>query len=102
MAEVAWRTAATKESQESLEFSESESRSDHKNEVTRKPVAHQNSGNSGNSKAGGKKLHNLHTSPAAVSHLEKVYSIVRQIYGRSLTDDLNDFNKNIAFWVHIF
>ena len=54
-----------------------ESRSDHKNKVTRKSGAPQNSGNSeisGNSEAGRKKLHNftnLHISPAAVSHLEK-------------------------------
>ena len=40
--------------------------------------------------------YNFHMSPAAVSHMEKVYSIVRQIYGRSPTDDLNDLNVNTA------
>ena len=37
-------------------------------------------------------------SPAAVPHMEKVYSIVRQIYGRSPTDDLNDLDENNALW----
>ena len=40
-------------------------------------------------------------SPAAVPHMEKVYSIVRQIYGRSPTDDLNDLDENNALWVYI-
>ena len=30
--------------------------------------------------------------------MEKVYSIVRQIYGRSPTDDLNDLDENNALW----
>ena len=30
--------------------------------------------------------------------MEKVYSIVRQIYGRSPTDDLNDLDVNNAVW----
>ena len=37
-------------------------------------------------------------SPAAVPHMEKVYSIVRQVYGRSPTDDLNDLDENNAVW----
>ena len=42
--------------------------------------------------------HNFHMSPAALLHMEKVYSIVRQIYGRSPTDDLNDLDVNNAVW----
>ena len=30
--------------------------------------------------------------------MEKVSSIVRQRYGRSRTDNLNDINVNTAFW----
>ena len=30
--------------------------------------------------------------------MEKVYSIVRKIYGRSPTDDLNDLDANTAVW----
>ena len=30
--------------------------------------------------------------------MEKVFSIVRQTYGRSQTDDLNDLDVNTAFW----
>ena len=30
--------------------------------------------------------------------MEKVYSIVRQIYGRNPTNDLNDLDVNIALW----
>ena len=37
-------------------------------------------------------------SPAVVPHMEKVHSIVRQIYGRSPTDDLNDLDVNTAMW----
>ena len=61
----------------------------HEEEVTGKPVASEISGNSGNSRAGSRKLPH---------HMEKVYSIVRQIYGRSPTDDLNDLDENNAVW----
>ena len=37
-------------------------------------------------------------SPAVVPHMEKVHSIVRQINGRSPTDDLNDLDVNNAVW----
>ena len=30
--------------------------------------------------------------------MDKVFSIVRQTYGRSPTDDLNDFDLNTAVW----
>ena len=37
-------------------------------------------------------------SPAAVPRMEKVHSIVRQMYGRSPTDDLNDLDEKNAIW----
>ena len=40
-----------------------------------------------------------HMSPAAVPHMEKVHSIIRQVYGRSPTDDSNDLDENNAFCV---
>ena len=30
--------------------------------------------------------------------MEKVYSIARQVFGRSQTDDLNYLDENIAIW----
>ena len=97
MAEVAEQSAATDKNQESLEFSASESWSSHQKEVTGKLVASRNSENQGNSKAGSRKWpHNFHMSPAVVPRMEKVYSIVRQIFGRCPTDDLNDFDVNSA------
>ena len=55
--------------------------------------------NSGISEAGGSNLpHHFHMSPAVVPHMEKVHSILRQIYGRSPTDDLNDLDVNNAKW----
>ena len=42
--------------------------------------------------------HIIFMSPAIVPYMEKVYSIVRQIYGRSPTDDLNDLDENNAMW----
>ena len=103
MADVARKPAASDKSQDSWEFSESQSRSNHEKEVTEKLVASRNSGNSGNSKAGSREWpHNFHMSPASVLHMEKVYSIVRQIYGRSPTDDLNDLDVNCAVWFFFF
>ena len=97
MVEVAEKPAATDKSQESWESSESESWSNHEKEVTGKLVASSSSENSWNSKAGSRKWpHNFHMSPAAVPHMEKVYLIVRQIYGRSPTDDLSDLDENNA------
>ena len=97
MVEVAVKLAATDKGQESWDFPESESWSDHEKEVTGKPVASRNSENSGNSKAGSKNWpHHFHMSPEVVPHMEKVYSIVRQIYGRSSMDDLNGLDENNA------
>ena len=41
-------------------------------------------------------------SPAVVCHMEKVCSIVREIYGRSPTDYFNDLDVNNAFVGYIF
>ena len=80
MVEVAGKLATTDKSQESWDFSESESWSNHEKEVTGKLVASRNSDNSGNSKAGSRKWpHNFQMSPADVPHMEKVFSIVRQV-----------------------
>ena len=80
-------------------FSESESWSCHEKEVTGKPVASRTSGNSQISKAGSRKWpHNFHRSPAVLPDMGKVYSIVRKIYGRSPTDDLNGLDVNTAVW----
>ena len=67
--------------------------------MTVKPVASRNSGTSENSEAGSRKWpYNFHVSPAVVPHMGKVYSIVRKIYGRSPTGDLNDLDVNTAVW----
>ena len=63
MVEVVGKLAATDKSQESWEFSESESWSNHEKEVTVKLVASRNSGNSENSNVGSRKCpHNFHVS----------------------------------------
>ena len=99
MVEVAGKPAATDESQELWEFSESESCSNHEKEVTGKLVESINSEISVTSKAGSRKWpHHFHVSPAVEPHMEKVYSIVRQIYGGSPTDDLDDIDVNNAIW----
>ena len=41
--------------------------------------------------------HHFHTL-TVVLHMEKVYSIVRQICGRSPTDNLNDLDVSNAVW----
>ena len=97
--EVAEKLAATDMRQESWDFPESESWSDHEKELTGKPVASRNLEISGNSKAGSRNWpHHFHMSPAVVPRMAKLYSIVRQIYGRSPMDDLNDFDVNNAIW----
>ena len=97
MADVAGKPAATDKSQDYWEFSESESWSNHEKEVTGKLVASSNLGKSENSRAGSRKWpRNFHMSPAVVPRMDKVYSIVRKIYGRSPTDGLNDLDENNA------
>ena len=99
MVEVGKKPAATDKSQESWDFPESESWSSHQKEVTGKFVASRNSENPGNSKVGSRKWpHHFHMSPAVVPLTEKVFLIVRQIFGRSPMDDMNDFDVNNAVW----
>ena len=42
--------------------------------------------------------HHFHVSSDRVPHMEKVFSIVRQTYGWSPTDDLNDLDVNTVVW----
>ena len=46
--------------------------------------------------------HHLHISPNYVQHMEKVFSIVRQTYGRCSTDPMKDVDVSTAFWVYIY
>ena len=56
-------------------------------------VASRSSENSGNPKAESRDWpHNFYMSSTVVPHMEKVHSFVRKIYGRSSTDDLDDFD----------
>ena len=58
-------------------------------------------GNSGDSESEGNDEdwpHNLHASSSYVLHMEKVFSIVRQRYGRSPTDQMKDFDVTKAKW----
>ena len=90
LVEVAEKLAATDKSQES---------SSHQKEVTWKPVASRNSGNSESSEVGSRKgTRHFDMSPVVVPHVEKVCSIVQKVYGRSPTDDLNDLDVNNAMW----
>ena len=43
--------------------------------------------------------HNLHTSTACVSHLEKVLSNARQRYGRKPGDKMEDLDVNTIIWI---
>ena len=102
MVEVAKKPAATDKSHESWNFHESESWSDHEKEVTGKLVASINSENLGIFKARSKHWpHHFQMSPAVVPRMENVFSIVRQIYGRSPMDDLSDLDVNNTIWVPI-
>ena len=42
--------------------------------------------------------HIIFMSPADVPHMEKVFSIGRQFFGRSPTDHLNDLDECISIW----
>ena len=67
--------------------------------MTGKLLASRNSEFSGNSKAGSKNWpHHFLMSPEVPPHMEKVYSILRQVYGRSPTEDLNDIDENTVMW----
>ena len=100
MVEVAKKPAATDRSQESLEFSDSESWSNHEEEVTETCCIQKFRKLEFPRVRSRKWPHHFHMSPAVVPHMEKVYSIVRQIFGRSPTDDLNDLDENYAVWVY--
>ena len=93
--EVAEKPAATGKSQESWESYDSESWSSHQKEVT---AASQKTGKQRVLKLEAKNGHTIFMSPAVVLHMEKVHLIVRQNYGRSPTDELNDLDVNNAVW----
>ena len=60
-----------------------------------------NPGNSGDSRTEGNDedwQHNLHISTNCVLHMENVFSIVRQRYGRSPRDQMEDLDVNTAIW----
>ena len=94
------KPAATDKSQESWGFSESESWSDHEKEVTGKLVVRPELLALQRIPwlEAEKWPHNFPKSPAVVPHMGKVYSIVRKIYGRSPTDNLNDLDVITAPW----
>ena len=107
--EFAGEPVATDEHQVLWEFSESEARSNHEDEVTEKPVTHKtatrkfvassNSENSGYRKAGSRKWpHNLHMSLAVVPHMDTVFSMEREICDREPTDNMEDLDVNAAIW----
>ena len=82
------RLVATEEDQEHLNFPEDSI-------CTSRLVA------SGNSETAGKgKIwpHILHMSKDGVTHMEKDFSIVRQRYGLSPTDQMKDLHVNTAIW----
>ena len=92
---------ATDKSQESWEFSESESESwsDHEKEVTGKTVASRNSESSEILKLEAEKWpYHFHRSPVVVLRVGEVCSVVRRGCGRSPTDDLGqDYMENLRF-----
>ena len=105
MERVEGRPAATDESQELWEFSESESWSNHEKEVTGKPVASMNSENLGNPITESMKwLENFHMSSAMVPHMEKVFSRSQGKFTtavpRTTLDDL-DVNTVFFFWRYL-
>ena len=90
MDRVAGTLAATEKRQESWEFSESESWSDHEKEVTGENLLRP--------EILELQTQNVHMSPAVVPHMGKVCSVVRKTHGRSPTDDLDDLDVNTAIW----
>ena len=89
-----------------MDLSESETGSEE--DVTGKPVAYKTAAEKpyapstacqGSPKAEKTEWsHNLLVSPATIHHLEKVFSIVRWIYGREHDDPVNDLDVNMAIW----
>ena len=93
-----WKLVATEEDQEHLNFPE-DSQSTGKLVAPGYPGYPGTRGNSGDSETEGNDEdwpHNLHMSSNYVLHMEKVFSIVRQRYGRSLTDQMKDPDVNTA------
>ena len=85
----------------------SESWHNYEDEVTVKPFAHKTATGKPveqfrklrNPKAESRKwLHNLHMSPAVVPRVDTVFSIVRKIYDREPTDNMDDLDVNAAIW----
>ena len=100
---------ATKEESGDADLSESETGSFHEEDVTGKRVADKTAtvkpyASSKSDCQGGPRAekirwsHNLHVSPATVHHMEAVFSIVRNIYGREPYDPVNDLDVNMAIW----
>ena len=109
MDDSAVKPVATEENQVLWEFSESESWSDHEDDVTGGPLAYKKSAekpaassvseNSGNPNAERRKWpHNFYISSEVVSYMDKVYSIVRKTYDRGPTDEIEDLSVNAAIW----
>ena len=104
------KLVATKEESGDVDFSESETGSLHEEEeVTGRPVAWKTAKGKPNASSkshqpGSPKAeriewsHNLHMSPATVHHIEAVFSIVRNIYGREHDDLMDDLDVNMATW----
>ena len=107
MDESAVKLVATEETQVLWAFRESQSWSIHEDEVTGKLVAYKtgagkpaaSSISEGNPTAERKQWpHDFYTSSAVVSHMDNVYSIVRQTYDRGPTDEMDDLYVNAAIW----
>ena len=87
------KLVATEEDQEHLNYPEDSVR-------TGKPGNPGNSGDSGTEGNDEGWPHNIHISTHYVLHMEKVFSIVRQRYGRSPTDQMKDLDVNAAISLH--
>ena len=113
---VAGKPVATDEHQVLWEFSESESWSNHESEVSEKPVVHTKgtgsfvasniSENSGILKLKAGNCHIISISPAVLSYMDKVYSIVRKTYDRGPMDEMEAFlrmfmNTTLQAAVHL-
>ena len=82
------KLVATEEDQEHLNYPEDSISS-------RKLVAAGNSETEGTDKIW---PHNLHISTGCVLHMDKVFSVVRQSYGLSPTDQMKNLDVNTAIW----
>ena len=87
------KLVATEEDQEHLNYLE-DSASTGKRVVQGYPGYPGNSGDAGTEGD----PHNLHIFTNCVLHMQKVFSIVRQRYGRSPTGQMKDLDVNAAIW----